>query len=375
MTRPRSTYTYPPIAVSAAGGSFRLVAGPSSLLDQAAPESVATAPRGALGWAKRAFGDLLSGDSHACAVWERECGYRTGRDVLRWRRELDAACPWAGWIDEDGTAAVLHADDELRFFAPNGETPGSVNVLAVLQADPAARTKLVRSTAGIHWAEHPLGTFAPSPRGSRFCLCLPHGQRVLFDPAAAQRVDEELTADALARERHWVVRSLAEAVARGDLGVAGAYAILAGREGIHDAVPSLLALERAASSPSSWRSDEVWSYPCSMPRARAQHALARLDVDHEPSSAFGALDAPRPAGWREALTALPTGLCAKEYVDRVGAPSFIGLVGEEWVWEYDVRGEHGYETVRLCWKGKTLARVERRTPPPWRTEDYRDTGA
>lgn len=370
MTRPRSTYTYAPIRVSAPTGSFTLVAGPSSLVDQIAPAPGVTANRGFFGLAKRALQLLLP--AYTYAVSEREIGYRTRRDILRWRREIRGACPWAAWIDEDGTAAVLHADDELRFFAPDGAPLGSVNVLAVLQVDPEARTKLVRSTAGTFWTEHPLGYFAPSPQGHRFCLRLTHGQRILFDPAAARQVKEELGEDAFARERPWALKGLEEAIARGDLGVAGAYAIIAGRAGLHEAVPLLLALERASATPSFWRSDSLWSYACSTPRQQAQQALARLDVDFDPANAFGGLDASRPVGWREALTTLSPGLRANEVFAQAGAPSFMGHVGEEYVWEYDVRGEQGYETIRLSWKGKILARAERRCPPPWRTEEYRD---
>lgn len=379
MTRPRSSYTYAPIAVSAPGSLFTFEAGRSSLVDRTDAEPNVAVERGALGLLKRALRFLFvaaSEDAHSntYVVWERDHAYRTRRDLPRWRRVLRGACPWAGWIDGDGTAAVLHADDELCFFAPDGTPSGSVNVLAVLEADPVARAKIAPTTAGSFWTRYPVGFFAPSPRGLRFCLLLTHGQRVLFDPAKARRVDEELSEDASASARQWVLTSLAEAIDQGNWAAAGAYAIVAGRERIHDAVPLLLALEQESNTESFSRSDGVWSYMCSAPRMQAQHALARLDVDFEPSNAFGVLDAPRPTGWRQALITLPPGSSAEECFAQAGAPAFIGGVGGEWIWEYDVRDESSYATVRLYWNGNKLKLVEHRSPPPWYAEDYRDAG-
>lgn len=373
MTRPRSSYIYAPIVVSAPGGSFTLEAGSSPLVDRPDPAPNVPVERGAFSFVKRALQSFFveapaNADSYTYVVWECDHGYRARRDVPRWRRVLRGACPRAGWIDDDGTAAVLHADDELRFFAADGTPLGSVNVLEVLAADPVARARIVNSTAGRSWTSHPLGYFAPSSRGPRFCLLLTHGQRVLFDPMRALRVDEELPEGAAARERPWVLTNLAAAIDQGNLGAAGAYAIIAGRERIHDAVPLLLALERASSAESVSCSDNQWSYARSDPRMHAQHALAQLDVDFEPSNAFGVLDAPRPTGWRQALLTLPPESSPKECFARAGAPSFIGAVGADPIWEYDVRGENGYVTVRLYWDGKKLQRVEQRSPPPWHTE-------
>ena len=72
-------------------------------------------------------------------------------------------------------------------------------------------------------------------------------------------MDEELSEDASARERQWVLTNLEEAIGQCDLNAAGAYAVVAGRERIHDAVPLLISLDRAPSTETFLRSDCVWS--------------------------------------------------------------------------------------------------------------------
>ncbi|MDI3288786.1 hypothetical protein [Polyangium sp. 15x6] len=351
MTKPRSAYQYPPIDALSHERRMRLTVHPAP---------------------GRGWRDIFRSPHYEHQLFEAEvAGYRAAlpSEHLRWRHERPSACPWAGFVHDDGSCAVLHADDELIFVDPKGTLTGACNVLSLLRRDllESGSFRERTSTAGTFWTAVPAGLFVETAQGLRFVLRLERRLRVCFDPATATRDREaEKSVDFSRAERIWILDSLQSALEQGDLPRAGAMALFAGQDGLTDAIPLILSLESRASSPDAHIMNSIWSATRSRDRLRAQTALVRLGADFEPSNAFQELAQPRPDDWHAALVRVRPGMTSKEIFQAAGAPFFDGHVENEAVWEYDVRMGDGYRTFRLLFSDKRLREVR------WVGEAFRE---
>lgn len=380
MTRPRTSYEYPPIVVSSPSGVYTLKTARISALssgERAQLEGAASKKGGFL----RAIGDFLfNQDDSAVLVQTRDHTYRDTRMVPAWQQQFKSASPWAAFIDDDGACALLFADDTLLFFSPSGEPLASVNVLQLLIAEPTAEPHLQRTTAGLFWTRTPIGYFAPTKNGPRFCLPFVY-TRLQVDPLSGNHSFSESDPQLDAFEKEVIASNLGRSVQQRDWLGAGQWAELAGAFSVHNAAEALVTLEQNASDATSSSGDSVWAYKHSAPRRAAQQALAQLNVPFAPSNAYAPsplLESPlaplpqsRPENWSVAVMNIQPGTKPAECVHFAGSPMFVGIINGTDVWEYDVYTNGGYQTVRLVWRNKRVESLNVYTDPPWKHSAYR----
>lgn len=354
MTRPRSTYKYPRIAVTSRDERFRFET------DDVTPKPT--------GWWARAFGS--SNDRYAYTLWARgqddpdpaSAPYREFRDRALFRVERSGACPWAAWLHGDGRVAVLHADDTLLLFQSDGVVTGTTNVLDELRRDASCTRHVAWSTAGSFWTESPIARWIRTASGPRVRFVLPHGQRVHFNVSGAR--DEADSLDDDDDDEAWLLLELRDALRDRNFNAAGELARLAGRGGYQAAIPWLVKLQDKAPATSSC-TDSVWSYSRALPRSFAQQALVRLGATFEPTNAFGDVRKPRPARWAGALDTLAPSATPAEVFDRVGSPFVCSAHGGDLCWEYARPMAAGWAGVRLIWRNKRLAASAPFDPASW----------
>jgi hypothetical protein len=322
------------------------------------------------------------------------------REPVLWRRTEKAThpWPWCVYVHDDGTAAVLLADDELRVFHPGGETGPTVSVLAALQADPRTRTR-----AGPGWDAYPKGLFVTLRGRLHLVLRAFWGGRAVIDArtGALTPVTPAIEPTLAAAEAAWALDRLTQTAQHGaplpfwtrfaahGVRETIAAAQLAGQARLLAAAPLLQRLRHAPPEAAAVTETEESPYRpgageidirchvTSRGRRAIQVALLRLGLPAaEPAAYFffaGPMwqgrrhdPGPRPRAWAEALLRVRPGTQPRELLARAGAPFFVR--GE--AWDYDVvEGEA--RTLRVAW-GREGVRSVRVVAPEWVTGHERD---
>jgi hypothetical protein len=328
-----------------------------------------------------------------------------GERVL-WQRTDTAAHPWPWclYVHDDGTTAVLHADDTLRLHHPNGAEVAAVPVLATLRRDPRARPHLRRTGPGLAWDPYPKGTFVVLGRRLCFALRTFWGARLIVDARTGSPVaaDPAMEPSLRAAEEAWALERLTRAVREdrvlpfftrfADQTVRDvvAAAQLAGQLRLAAAAPLLRRLRHAdpghareqAHAASAYRPAagelDIRNYATSRGRRAVQLALLRLghDPGARPAYLFFAGDAwnpsvydpgPRPATWVDELRRVRPGLQPRELLARAGAPFHVS----DDAWDYDIQGD-APQTIRVAWGRRGLRHAQVVSPPEWLRGHARD---
>lgn len=386
MTRPRRTYEYPDGAVLSVDGRLRF-----SVATQEGPRRFLARPR-VRRWR------LVEVD--VAGSYRDESG-----EVAVWTRSEDAGHPWPWclYVHVDGTTAVLHADDTLRVYDPDGRYVGAADVFAGLGGDPRTRHYTARTTAGPLWDIFPKGCFAAP--GGRLCVVLRTfwGARVLVDARTAALVVETpaMSGALRAAEEAWALARLLRAVRAGgevpfytlfaaqgardvvaaaqlagQLGLAGAAPLLAG---LRHEEPGIVGETHREDGPyrASAGEPDIRHYTTSLSRRAIQLALLRLGREPAADPAYYFFadtrdgrrhdPGPRPATWAQALSDVRPGLSPGALLARAGAPFHVDAD----TWEYDLLAG-GARTIRVTWGRLGVRDTRVVAPPEWVSGHARD---
>jgi hypothetical protein len=320
--------------------------------------------------------------------------------------------PIAAWVHDSGTAVVRTGWDQLMTFSR--ESPVPAGMLSILEQFPATeRDQYVHdTTAGPQWSQSSRWYFVTIDDSLYFAVRTWWGRRVIVECASGTIEDSpRVHAAVVAPERANTLQTLLIASKQPDVirdprtGQADweyaseviAAIQMAGKEGLSEAIPHLLELEKwtyvgTTSMVPLWFDNPLpdgyvdpFGWGEYTVRAKAQTALRRLGARPAglPATCFWHSNKDRKsrqlvnikfAGDRVAsVDQVQSGMSPLDVITLIGVPDAV-VRAEGHGWEYDMDSEKPF-TLRVCWttvNPPTVSGVERFTPPRWVDDDVRD---
>ncbi|MCG3123595.1 MAG: hypothetical protein GIKADHBN_02016 [Phycisphaerales bacterium] len=330
-----------------------------------------------------------------------------GATLWQFKQGEGDASPVEAWVHDSGWVVVRTGWDELLACNPaNGKITGKVSILD--QFSKEDRDKHVSmSTAGPIWAESSRWYFRHIEGSLCFVVRAHWGARVVLELASGRVIADggSTKASTQAAEHAWIIDQLKQHLplmlrpdvnectrAEQDLIRETCTAIdLAGREGLKEAVPTLIELEKSVYAGESGlipvffgskKLDEglidPFSYGKYTARAKARAALRRLGTVPSDLPVFAfcrrvngkseyyepqAATEPR----RDALQRIVPGMTPEQVLSLVNGPDDLVRPQRDIGWDYHVGLADGY-TLRVIWKQENppvVDRVDKVVPPAW----------
>ncbi len=323
----------------------------------------------------------------------------TGAEIYQRTQPDTEGSPMSVYLDDSGWCVAYTSRERLVAISPRD---GSVRLQTRILdhfTDHERDTYVHWTTAGPRWTEGSRWWFLVHEDRTHFVM-RPWWERAVVLDLTRERIVEE-PGSALSEAIDADMRSWAVKMVRA--GVEDAHgakdwkfwrqvrtaAIVAGRQGLRDAIPDLKQLEQDTSQYSCSftltldEESDGWIDPfgamCEMQlRQAAQLSLRRLGetprrlpgVVFRPVGAEGYL----PTGEHETdpalgLARVEPGMIAKQVLHLAGGPDLVRR--NEWIWEYDLDGDDPATAV-VKWTPDGTVESVTRGPPAWLVPNERD---